>query len=262
MQELWIITADEKKMENHIKIISGKDIILWRKEINELSEVSYPAFVLQDNATIDYGWDRIYKDFLDYQIIFLKKEKLAAVANSIPLFIPRGTKSLPDEGWDWALISGYRQFDKGIGPNALIGLSVMVNPAMRGCGLSKMCIYQFKELARKNGLKRIYIPVRPTKKQDFPDTSFDDYIVKKVGGRYFDPWLNLHYSLGGKFINICRKSMFTVADLKTWKKWTGVEFSKSGSYAVPGALEKIIVNKENNQATYSEPNVWMEHSIQ
>ncbi|MFZ3074113.1 MAG: hypothetical protein WA093_03230 [Minisyncoccales bacterium] len=34
-----------------------------------------------------------------------------------------------------------------------------------------------------------------------------EYINKKTDGKYFDPWLNLHYRLSGKFIGICRKSM-------------------------------------------------------
>lgn len=249
-------------MEREIKIIAGKNIIPWRKEINKLSRASYPVFILQDNANIDHDWNRIYTDFINYQMVFQSDGKLAAVANSIPLFVSQGGTSLPEEGWDWALATGYRQFDEKIKPNVLVGLSVMVNHEMRGLGLSKICLSGFKKMARKLNLKKLYIPVRPTKKPDYPDMPFEEYINKKnPDGRYLDPWLNLHYSLGGKFMNICHKSMCTAADLATWTKWTGIEFTKSGQYNVPGALEKITVDKENNRAIYLEPNVWIEYSV-
>ncbi len=249
-------------MEKEIKIINGKDITPWRKEINKLSRSSYPIFILQDNANIDHDWDRIYTDFIDYQIVFLSDNKLAAVANSIPLFIPEGAESLPDEGWDWALVTGYQQFDEKIKPNSLVGLSVMVTPEMRGLGLSKICLFEFKNMARRLGLKKLYIPVRPTKKPDYPDMPFEEYISKKnPDGRYLDPWLNLHYSLGGKFMGICRKSMRTEADLATWKKWTGLDFPQSGKHNAPRALEKITVDKENDRGIYLEPNVWIEHQV-
>lgn len=246
-------------METEIKIVTGEDIIPFRREINRLSRISYPVFILEDNATIHHDWRRIYTDFIDYQIVLAKEGKVAAFANSIPLFVPDDAVSLPDEGWDWALATGYKQFDEKIKPNVLIGLSVVVNPEMRGSGLSKACLFEFKKLARSKGLKKIYIPVRPTRKPDFPEIPFEEYIDKKTDGRCFDPWLNLHYSLGGKFIGVCRRSMRTVADLATWKKWTGIDFPKSGQYIVPRALDKITVDKENDQAVYLEPNVWIEH---
>jgi len=249
-------------MEKEIKIITGKDIIPFRKEINKLSRASYPTFVLQNNVEIDHHWDRIYTDFIDCQIILLNDGKLAAVANSIPLFIPDETVSLPDEGWDWALMTGYDQFDQKIKPNALIGLSVMVNLGMRGLGLSKICLSEFKKTAQRLNLKKLYIPVRPTKKSNYPDMSFEEYINKRnPDGRYLDPWLSLHFSLGGKFKGICHKSMRTDANLVTWTKWTGTNFPKSGRYNVPGALEKITVDKEKDHAVYLEPNVWIEHSV-
>jgi len=249
-------------MEKEIKIVTGQDITPWRKEINNLSRASYPVFILQDNANIDHDWNRIYTDFIDFQMVFLRDDKFATVANSIPLFVPEGVMSLPDEGWDWALVTGYRQFDEKIEPNVLIGLSVMVNPEMRGLGLSKICLSEFKKMARKLNFKKLYIPVRPTKKPDYPDMPFEEYINKRnPDGRYLDPWLNLHYSLGGKFIGICHKSMRTQADLATWSKWTGMDFSKSGQYDVPGALEKITVDKESDRAVYLEPNVWIEHTV-
>lgn len=247
-------------MKEEIKIIPKKETRSMRRKINALARASYPDFVLWENATLQY-WDKIYSDFIDYQIIFYAGQKLAAIVNSIPVFVPDKTISLPDEGWDWALATGCNQHDEKIKPNTLIGLSIVVAPEMRGAGLGKLCLLEFKNLAKRKNLKKAYIPVRPTKKADFPKIPFGKYINKKADGKYLDPWLNLHYRSGGKFIGICRKSMRTETDIKTWESWTGKKFAKSGKYEIKGALSKIIINKKNDKGIYLEPNVWIEHTV-
>jgi hypothetical protein len=144
-------------MKEEIKIIPKKEMPSMRRKINALARASYPDFVLWENATLQY-WDKIYSDFIDYQIIFYAGQKLAAIVNSIPVFVPDKTISLPDEGWDWALATGCNQHDEKIKPNTLIGLSIVVAPEMRGAGLGKLCLLEFKNLAKRKNLKKAYIP--------------------------------------------------------------------------------------------------------
>jgi hypothetical protein len=54
-----------------IRIISKKEIPSMRRKINALARASYPDFVLWENATLRY-WDKIYSDFIDYQIFFAR----------------------------------------------------------------------------------------------------------------------------------------------------------------------------------------------
>lgn len=247
-------------MQNNLKIITKEEILKRENKISDLMQSSYPAFALQDNTAVKY-WNRVYSDFLDYQTLLLNGEEVAAVINAVPVYIVKGQKELPKEGWDWVLEYACQCFDKKIVPNVLVGLSVAVNPKMRGLGIGKAAIARFKEIAKSRNLDKVLIPVRPTRKSEFPKVPFEEYINKKENGRYFDPWLNLHYSVGGRFVNICERSMLAEADLKTWKEWIGMDFKESGEYEVAQALAPIKVDKENNKAVYIEPNVWIEHRI-
>ena len=41
-------------------------------------------------------------------------------------------------------------------------------------------------------------------------------------------------------------------------EWTGIALPDSGNYVIPLALAPLTVNRETDQATYLEPNVWVE----
>lgn len=46
-----------------------------------------------------------------------------------------------------------------------------------------------------------------------------------------------------------------------WEEWTGMSFPESGEYVVPGALQPITINREQDVGTYSDPNIWIRHSV-
>jgi hypothetical protein len=46
-----------------------------------------------------------------------------------------------------------------------------------------------------------------------------------------------------------------------WEEWTGIALPDSGNYVIPLALAPLTVNRETDQATYLEPNVWVEHRV-
>ena len=46
-----------------------------------------------------------------------------------------------------------------------------------------------------------------------------------------------------------------------WETWTGMKFPQSGSYVIPGALNPVEMNVENDDGIYIEPNVWLVHEI-
>jgi hypothetical protein len=46
-----------------------------------------------------------------------------------------------------------------------------------------------------------------------------------------------------------------------WEEWTGLKFPQSGRYFIPGALNPMEMNLEENEGVYVEPNVWMVHEI-
>jgi hypothetical protein len=50
----------------------------------------------------------------------------------------------------------------------------------------------------------------------------------------------------------------TIAD---WEEWAKMRFPESGLYIVPGALNPIVIDVENDRGRYIEPNVWMQHTV-
>jgi GNAT superfamily N-acetyltransferase len=228
-------------------------------QIHELTHSCYPEFITHDQTSRQY-WDSLYEDFPEYQIVLVENDSIAAVANSIPVQL---TEEIPlkTNGWDWALETGVLQKGKNTVPNTLIGLSVAVHPSFRGSGLSSQCLDRFKELAGESHLARLLIPVRPTKKQDYPLMSFSFYVDLKNGEKSFDPWLKLHLESGGRPLGICERSMTISGTVSEWEAWTKMPFPVSGEYHIPGGLAPLTIVLEKDLGTYLEPNVWVEHSI-
>jgi hypothetical protein len=46
-----------------------------------------------------------------------------------------------------------------------------------------------------------------------------------------------------------------------WEEWTGIAWPEQGDYVILLALAPLTVNRETNQATHLEPNVWVEHRV-
>jgi hypothetical protein len=40
-----------------------------------------------------------------------------------------------------------------------------------------------------------------------------------------------------------------------------MSFPESGEYVVPGALQPITIDREQNMGSYEDPNVWMRHLV-
>ena len=76
-----------------------------------------------------------------------------------------------------------------------------------------------------------------------------------------DSWLRVHERFGGKIIKVCSKAMDIRGSIQDWKNWTGLDFPKSGSYNIDGALKPVEIDLENDEGIYIEPNVWVEHKI-
>jgi hypothetical protein len=55
------------------------------------------------------------------------------------------------------------------------------------------------------------------------------------------------------------KSMVITGSVGEWESWTNMLFPQSGAYAVPDALDLVIIDRENDVGVYVEPNLWMRH---
>jgi hypothetical protein len=119
-----------------------------------------------------------------------------------------------------------------------------------------------RDTARDHGFEYLVAPVRPSWKARYPLVPIDRYVTWRIDdGRLFDPWLRAHANLGAELVRPCHESMTIPGTVAEWEEWAVMPFPESGSYVVPGALEPVLIDRERDQGTYVEPNVWMLHRI-
>jgi len=218
----------------------------------------FPLFILQGDAVNNYYWEKLYMQFADYQFALLNEQAtMIGCGHTIPLYWDGAHKHLP-EGYDEALKQGFQTKL----PNTLCALAAVTSPKRKGEGLSYDIIRAMKDIAQKKDFSSVLVPVRPTWKQYYPATDIHQYARwKREDGAPFDPWLRVHWRLGGRQLTEAPKSMHIEGTLEEWTKWTGMDFPESGQYVVPGALALVEINKDSNLGIYEDPNVWVKHDI-
>jgi hypothetical protein len=113
-------------------------------------------------------------------------------------------------------------------------------------------------MAARSGFECLIAPVRPTWKDRYPLTPFEDYIRwTRDDGLPFDPWIRLHRRLGAEIIGIAERSLDIKRSVADSESWTGKQFPRHGENDEPGAL--VPVRFEGGVGRYVEPNVWMRH---
>ncbi len=45
-----------------------------------------------------------------------------------------------------------------------------------------------------------------------------------------------------------------------WQEWTGLVFPETGDYVIPEGLSTLHIDRASDVGTYTEPNVWMQHT--
>lgn len=231
---------------------------LFEKQDAVCEEV-WPEFMLHDPVGNE-NWMPFIEAFKEYQLLILEGEEILAVINMVPLHFDRPLDELPDEGWDWGILKSIDDYKKGLKPNMLMGVQIVVNKKNQGMGLSSVGVEEAIETARRAGMDNLIIPVRPSDKHKFPLIPMDQYIRWENGKGYpFDNWLRVHVKAGGKILRPCEKAMRIPGTIAEWAEWTGLEFPGDGSFVVPGALSPISVDRKKDEAVYIEANVWVIH---
>lgn len=230
---------------------------------SKFARMVWPVFMLHDAVASEY-FDEMYYLFPRFQFALVenKTEKIIAMGNSIPFFWDDDIMNLPDEGWDWVMKKGVSDYHKGIAPNMLSAIQIMVHSEHKGQALSYQAVKVMIELARKEKFTNLVAPVRPNQKSQYPLTSMENYIRwQNEQGLPFDAWLRVHARLNAEIVKVCSQAMLIEGTITEWEEWTKMKFPESGEYIVPGALVPVDINIASNRGTYIEPNVWMNHTI-
>ncbi|NIJ14997.1 GNAT superfamily N-acetyltransferase [Saccharomonospora amisosensis] len=196
----------------------------------------------------------------EYFLVLLDDGVPVARAVGVPLAFPTGERGeLPDHGWDGAILWAFEDAVDGRAPTTLVALDVQVAAEHRGRGIAARALAALRTNAREHGLARLAIPVRPTQKQDRPDETMADYLLRRRADGYSaDAWLRTHERVGGRFVKVAPFAMTITGTLRQWEEWTG-KVLRPGPNVVDGALVPVVANVEQDIGVYVEPNVWFEH---
>jgi GNAT superfamily N-acetyltransferase len=248
---------------NRFKIISPADLSDYRDRAADISEVSWPEFMLHD-AVANENWHELFDRFAAYQFALLdtESERMAAMGNSLPFYWDHELSELPEEGWDWVFLKAIEDHKNGVTPNIQSAIQIAIHPDYQSQRLSTMMVQAMRGIAKSNGYKHLVAPVRPNQKSKYPLTSIDDYIRWTTDdGLPFDAWLRVHARVGATILKPCHAAMTIRGSRAEWELWTGLKFPQSGAYYIPGALIPLQMDVEKDEGLYLEPNVWMVHGI-
>lgn len=173
-----------------------------------------------------------------------------------------GQSGLPARGWDEVLVRAFGDRRRGITPDTVSAISIVVAPHAQGTGLSARMLSAMRENARAQGFGEVVAPVRPSAKHLEPRTAMEEYAFRtRDDGLPHDPWLRVHVRAGARIEAVAPASMTVAASLDEWREWTGLPFDTEGRIEVPGALVPVHCEPARGYAVYVEPNVWVRHVL-
>ena len=248
---------------SRFQLIAPDDLPDYRDRAGDLAEASWPEFMLHDPIA-DENWHELFDRFREYQFAVLDAEndRMAAMGNSLPFHWDQPLEELPEGGWDWVFLDAIENHKQDVEPNIQSAIQINIHPDYRSQGLSMRMVQAMRAIGQSKGFRYLVAPVRPNQKSQYPLISIDDYI-KWINdeGLPFDAWLRVHARAGARIIKPCHEAMTIRGTRSDWEEWTHLKFPQSGTYYIPGALNPIKMNIENDEGVYVEPNVWMVHEL-
>ncbi|WP_405872032.1 GNAT family N-acetyltransferase [Streptomyces sp. NBC_00005] len=224
---------------------------------------SWPEFVTQDLVG-DAHYGRIATDLPGY-VLFAEDERGEVVAHaySVPFALAAEDRGeLPARGWDQVLVWAFEDLRRGVRPDTVSAIAIVVAPQVQGRGLSARMLSAMRDNARAHGFTEVVAPVRPSAKHLEPHTPIEEYAHRvRADGLPHDPWLRVHARAGATVERVAPASMTVSGSLEQWRGWTGLPFDTRGDVEVPGALVPVRCEPERGYAVYVEPNVWMRHRL-
>ena len=202
-------------------------------------------------------WAGLTKHLPEFQFHLVEDGEPIARGRAIPLRWDGTLDDLPD-GIDGAIARGT---DEG-GANVLCALLIAVARSEQSRGLSQLALEAMTDIARRNGLRELIAPVRPSWKERYPLTPIERYAAWTRGdGLPFDPWMRVHARLGADLLRPEPQSLRITGTVAEWESWTGMVFPDSGEYVFPHGLATVAIDRDADRGAYWEPNVWMRHRL-
>jgi hypothetical protein len=220
--------------------------------------VRWPEFIFHDPISRSYV-DRVEKYFASYDVLLLDEGRVVAGGWGVPMRWDGSVEDLPD-GYDGALARAVDGYEAEVAPDALCLMAVAVVNGEARRGLAGMALSALRDRAAAAGLERVIAPVRPSLKPRYPLADMEEFAAwTRTDGLSIDPWIRTHQRLGATILGAARRSMVIVGSVAEWEAWTEMVFPQTGRYVVPDALGLVEIDREADQGTYVEDNLWMRH---
>ena len=232
----------------------------WSKEVLDgLFAEGFPAFIVADPVGHEYIV-RVREWFANYNLMLVGAgEQPAATGWGVPI---RWNGTVADLPWGYSdtLRRAVEGHEKGHSPNTLVICGGIVHAAMARQGVAASLIGALRDWGPCGELPQVIAPVRPTLKHRYPLTPIETFARwVRPDGLPLDPWLRTHVRSGGQIIAMAPHSQTMVGTVAQWEEWTMMQFPATGHYVIPDGLSTLYVDRAQDQGTYTEPNVWVQH---
>lgn len=218
----------------------------------------WPEFIFHDPIPHRY-MGRVKEYFSQFSILLTDNGQLVAGGWGVPIFWDGELSGLPT-GYDGALRQSVIEHEDGQVQTALSFMAAAVAPSYDRRGLAAEVLRVLTERADSTGLCYVIAPLRPTLKHQWPKVAMAEYATwTRADGFSVDPWIRTHQRLGAEILVPASSSMVIEGTVTEWESWTELKFPTTGDYVIPGALNLVSINLEQNQGRYVEENLWVRH---
>lgn len=177
-----------------------------------------------------------------------------------PLSDAEITVTLDGESCDLFTAEAYRIARRVETPNVVSALSITIRPDLRGTGIAEGFIQEMKKATVRNGINTMMVPLRPTRKKEYPWTGIHEYATWTRGENNIpvrmtqydqsakptfnkevlphDPWLRKHVRQGAKYAKVIHNSQIVKGCVEDWLSWTGVDIRQEARSAMQSGIDK------------------------
>jgi GNAT superfamily N-acetyltransferase len=228
--------------------------------MDEAFRGEWPEFLFHDPVSQELA-DQAISFYPDFNLLVLADGLIVAGGWGV-LVAWDGTPAMLPEGYDGSLMQTVEAAQSASSVNTLVIMAAAVRSGYQGQGLSRQVLSELKDRALSQGLEHVIAPVRPTLKSRYPLTPMLRYASwRRSDGTSVDPWIRIHEAMGAWTLGPALASMRIIGTVLEWEAWAGMVFPESGDYVVPGALDLVAIDVEQDKGEYLETNLWMEHPL-
>jgi hypothetical protein len=232
----------------------------WPEQVLEpIFADAFPPFIGADKIAAIYI-DRVREYFADFNIILLDEtDQPVAWGWGVPIAWDGELSDLPT-GYTDTTRRAVDTHDSATTTDTFVICGAIVDRSRTRQGIAGEIVAALRDLPAAASLLRVIVPVRPTLKPLYPLTPINTFASwTRSDGLPLDPWLRTHRRLGGRIIATAPQSQVMTGTIAQWEEWTQLTFPSTGEYIIPNGLQPLHIDREENQGTYTEPNVWIRH---